>query len=217
MKALFSYKEFINMMEKNHLPVIKQNIPEKGSSISVHDGYLTLIISGIVAGYCQNQPENIMNLVGEGCFLGMAQLVEDDTIPLNYQTLSACTLYRYRIEDIQYVLTFPENYGFQYFMTKKLANSFFYKAESISYLQSNVKHRLAYVVKGIIKSIIKEEEKDVYILPSCITTTVLRNYSTISSSAFYSNLAALREIGAITKINHCWHVNMEKLNFLLGE
>ncbi|WP_239255664.1 hypothetical protein [Listeria ilorinensis] len=86
-----------------------------------------------------------------------------------------------------------------------------------NYLQSNVKHRLAYVIKGIIKSIMKEEGGKVCVLPSCITTTVLRNYSTISSSAFYSNLAALREIGAITKVDHCWQVNMEKLHSLLAE
>ncbi|HCJ4363201.1 TPA: Crp/Fnr family transcriptional regulator, partial [Listeria innocua] len=49
------------------------------------------------------------------------------------------------------------------------------------------------------------------IIPKAVSTTVIKNYCTLSKAFFYSQLKELKEAGIISKVKLQGHVNMEAL------
>ncbi|WP_239256754.1 Crp/Fnr family transcriptional regulator [Listeria ilorinensis] len=214
METLFSYEEFIVMMKKYDFPVKSEVISAKKKIFEENNDYVSLLVSGVAAGYLKNRPKEIFSIIGKGFFMGYSKVLDNNQEFIDYKTLSDCIIYSYRKEDIQYALSFSENYGFQYFIMKSVCSAMFDKA---ILLHQPLRHHLATVFKNIVEILAVEKVEHVYILPKEVTTSVIMGYSTLSRSSFYTQLLALREAGIIEKNNNCWCVDLDLINQLLAE
>ncbi|HCJ4859018.1 TPA: Crp/Fnr family transcriptional regulator, partial [Listeria innocua] len=142
-------------------------------------------------------------------FMGYYTIFQNRPLVLTYQTLTECEIIIYKKKDIEYSLSlFPENFGFQYTIMRSIAKHGYYK----SLLQyRDKKDQLAFVFEMLIKILDIQPEDGVAIIPKAVSTTVIKNYCTLSKAFFYSQLKELKEAGIISKVKLQWHVNMEAL------
>ncbi|MBF2455219.1 Crp/Fnr family transcriptional regulator, partial [Listeria seeligeri] len=95
-----------------------------------------------------------------------------------------------------------------YTIMRSIAKHGYYK----SLLQyRDKKDQLAFVFEMLIKILDIQPEDGVAIIPKAVSTTVIKNYCTLSKAFFYSQLKELKEAGIISKVKLQWHVNMEAL------
>ncbi|MBF2631764.1 Crp/Fnr family transcriptional regulator [Listeria seeligeri] len=81
----------------------------------------------------------------------------------------------------------------------------------LTYQYRDKKDQLAFVFEMLIKILDIQPEDGVAIIPKAVSTTVIKNYCTLSKAFFYSQLKELKEAGIISKVKLQWHVNMEAL------
>ncbi|WP_099223827.1 Crp/Fnr family transcriptional regulator [Listeria costaricensis] len=215
MEEIFSYQEFTAMMKKYNFQVITEVVPSKKKILSDEDDlYVSLLMSGVTAGCLKENPKEILTIIGKGYFIGYHKVLDHEPVLVEYKALSDCLIYKYRKEDVQYALSFSENYGFQYFIMKSVCLAVYNKA---MLMHQPLHHYLAAVFKTIVDIVVGEEIEDICVLPKGITTSVIMSYSTLSRSSFYTQLLELRQAGIIEKNNNCWSVDMRSIHQLLEE
>ncbi|MBC1376369.1 Crp/Fnr family transcriptional regulator [Listeria farberi] len=208
----FNHKEFVTMMEQYNLKSHIITVPEHtvlNDLVLENPDCVYLLRSGILAGYIDFDNDKIYSIFSSNFFMGYYTIFENRPLVLTYQTLTECEIIIYKKNDIEYSLSlFPENFGFQYTIMRTIAKHGYYK----SLLQyRDKKDQLAFVFETIIKILDIQLVDGIAILPKAISTTVIKNYCTLSKAFFYSQLKELKEAGIISKVNLQWHIDMEAL------
>ncbi|MBC1338747.1 Crp/Fnr family transcriptional regulator [Listeria innocua] len=208
----FNHKEFVTMMEQYNLKSNSITIPEHtvlNDLVLENKDCVYLLKSGILAGYIDFDNDKIYSIFTSNFFMGYYTIFQNRPLVLTYQTLTECEIIIYKKKDIEYSLSlFPENFGFQYTIMRSIAKHGYYK----SLLQyRDKKDQLAFVFEMLIKILDIQPEDGVAIFPKAVSTTVIKNYCTLSKAFFYSQLKELKEAGIISKVKLQWHVNVDAL------
>ncbi|ADB67075.1 Crp/Fnr family transcriptional regulator [Listeria monocytogenes] len=208
----FNHKEFVAMMEQYNLKSNSITIPEHtilNDLVTENRDCVYLLKSGILAGYIDFDNDKIYSIFTSNFFMGYYTIFDNSSLVLTYQTLTECELIIYKKKDIEYSLSlFPENFSFQYTIMRTIAKHGYYK----SLLQyRDKKDQLAFVFEMLVKILDIPVEDGVAVLPKSISTTVIKNYCTLSKAFFYSQLKELKEAGIISKVKLQWRINMEAL------
>lgn len=208
----FNHKEFVTMMEQCNLKSNSITIPEHtvlNDLVLENKDCVYLLKSGILAGYIDFDNDKIYSIFTSNFFMGYYTIFQNRPLVLTYQTLTECEIIIYKKKDIEYSLSlFPENFGFQYTIMRSIAKHGYYK----SLLQyRDKKDQLAFVFEMLIKILDIQPEDGVAIFPKAVSTTVIKNYCTLSKAFFYSQLKELKEAGIISKVKLQWHVDVEAL------
>ncbi|EQC0676815.1 Crp/Fnr family transcriptional regulator [Listeria innocua] len=208
----FNHKEFVTMMEQYNLKSNSITIPEHtvlNDLVLENKDCVYLLESGILAGYIDFDNDKIYSIFTSNFFMGYYTIFQNRPLVLTYQTLTECEIIIYKKKDIEYSLSlFPENFGFQYTIMRSIAKHGYYK----SLLQyRDKKDQLAFVFEMLIKILDIQPEDGVAIFPKAVSTTVIKNYCTLSKAFFYSQLKELKEAGIISKVKLQWHVDVEAL------
>lgn len=193
MEDLFTYKEFINMMEKFGVNHTKRKLIQGENMLTkaADENSVILLVDGYVSSYTCEAPQKLLTIFEPGIFLSYFILEKTPVVVSNIALSKTCEIYEYKKEDVEYALTlFPENFGFQYFFLKKLGRHLFYKA-----LLNGKEHKekLYYAVKYLGELVGSRDEEGNIILPNEITLKVLIEYSTLSKAAFYRQRISLLE------------------------
>ncbi|MBC1543044.1 Crp/Fnr family transcriptional regulator [Listeria cossartiae] len=193
MEELFTYKEFINMMQKYGIRHTKrklrrgENLMEKSSKLN----NVVLLIDGYISSYTCEAPEKLLSIFEPGIFLSYSILEDAPQIVTNIALSDSCEVYEYKKEDVEYALTlFPENFGFQYFFLKRIGRHLYYRALLNS---KEHKEKLYYAMKYLGELIGKTDKNGNVTLPPEVTLKVLIEYSTLSKAAFYRQRFRLLE------------------------
>ncbi|HFQ5770990.1 TPA: Crp/Fnr family transcriptional regulator [Listeria monocytogenes] len=193
MEKLFTYKEFVDMMQKYGIRHTKrklrrgENLMENASKFS----NVVLLINGYISSYTYESPEKLLFIFEPGIFLRYSILEDQPEFVTNIALSDNCEVYEYKKEDIEYALTlFPENFGFQYFFLKRIGRHLYYRA-----LLNGKEHKekLYYAMKYLGELIGKTDENGNVSLPPEVTLKVLIEYSTLSKAAFYRQRIRLLE------------------------
>ncbi|HBM4133585.1 TPA: Crp/Fnr family transcriptional regulator [Listeria innocua] len=208
----FNHKEFVTMMEQYNLKSNSITIPEHtvlNDLVLENKDCVYLLKSGILAGYIDFDNDKIYSIFTSNFFMGYYTIFQNRPLVLTYQTLTECEIIIYKKKDIEYSLSlFPENFGFQYTIMRSIAKHGYYK----SLLQyRDKKDQLAFVFEMLIKILDIQPEDGVAIFPKAVSTTVIKNYCTLSKAFFYSQLKELKEAGIISKVKLQLHVDVEAL------
>ncbi|MCD2224728.1 Crp/Fnr family transcriptional regulator [Listeria cossartiae] len=193
MEELFTYKEFIKMMQKYGIRHTKrklrrgENLMEKSSKLN----NVVLLIDGYISSYTCEAPEKLLSIFEPGIFLSYSILEDAPQIVTNIALSDSCEVYEYKKEDVEYALTlFPENFGFQYFFLKRIGRHLYYRALLNS---KEHKEKLYYAMKYLGELIGKTDKNGNVTLPPEVTLKVLIEYSTLSKAAFYRQRFRLLE------------------------
>ncbi|MDT0001759.1 Crp/Fnr family transcriptional regulator [Listeria cossartiae subsp. cayugensis] len=208
----FNHKEFVAMMDQYNLKSNSITIPEHtilNDLVTDNQDCVYLLKSGLLAGYIDFDNDKIYSIFTANFFMGYYTIFENTPLLFTYQTLTECEVIIYKKKDIEYSLSlFPENFGFQYTIMRTIAKHGYYKS-LIQYRDK--KDQLAFVFEMLVKLLDIEVENGVASLPKAISTTVIKNYCTLSKAFFYSQLKELKEAGIISKVKLQWCVNMDAL------
>lgn len=200
------------MMEQYNLKSNSITIPEHtilNDLVTENQDCVYLLKSGLLAGYIDFDNDKIYSIFTANFFMGYYTIFENTPLLFTYQTLTECEVIIYKKKDIEYSLSlFPENFGFQYTIMRTIAKHGYYKS-LIQYRDK--KDQLAFVFEMLVKLLDIEVENGVASLPKAISTTVIKNYCTLSKAFFYSQLKELKEAGIISKVKLQWRVNMDAL------
>lgn len=192
-EELFTYKEFIKMMQnygiKHKKRKLRRNEDVMTNSSNPHN--VILLIKGYISSYTCESPETLLSVFEPGVFLSYSILEDLPPLVTNIALSEECIVYEYEKEDIEYALSlFPENFGFQYFFLKKIGRHLYYKALLNA---KDHQEKLYYTIKYLGKLIGEKDEKGNIVLPSEITIKILIEYSTLSKAAFYRQRIRLIE------------------------
>lgn len=200
------------MMDQYNLKSNSITIPEHtilNDLVTDNQDCVYLLKSGLLAGYIDFDNDKIYSIFTANFFMGYYTIFENTPLLFTYQTLTECEVIIYKKKDIEYSLSlFPENFGFQYTIMRTIAKHGYYKS-LIQYRDK--KDQLAFVFEMLVKLLDIEVENGVASLPKAISTTVIKNYCTLSKAFFYSQLKELKEAGIISKVKLQWCVNMDAL------
>ncbi|EAD5709789.1 TPA: Crp/Fnr family transcriptional regulator [Listeria innocua] len=193
MEELFTYKEFINMMQKHGIKHRKRKFKhgEKITSDSSKLDSVILLIDGYISSYTRESPQKLLSIFEPGIFLRYCILEESPPTTEHIVLSETCEIYEYKKQDVEYALTlFPENFGFQYFFLKRFERHLFYRS-----LLNNKAHKdkLYYAIKYLGELIGSKDAQGNITLPSEITLKALIEYSTLSKAAFYRQRVSLLE------------------------
>ncbi|MCD2252599.1 Crp/Fnr family transcriptional regulator [Listeria marthii] len=193
MEELFTYKEFINMMQKYGIRHTKRKL-RRGENLMDNSSKLSnvvLLIDGYISSYTCEAPEKLLSIFEPGIFLSYSILEDAPQIVTNIALSDSCEVYEYKKEDVEYALTlFPENFGFQYFFLKRIGRHLYYRALLNS---KEHKEKLYYAMKYLGELIGKTDKNGNITLPPEVTLKVLIEYSTLSKAAFYRQRIRLLE------------------------
>lgn len=193
MEELFTYKEFINMMQKYGIRHTKRKL-RRGENLMDNSTKLNnviLLIDGYISSYTCEAPEKLLSIFEPGIFLSYSILEDAPQVVTNIALSESCEVYEYKKEDVEYALTlFPENFGFQYFFLKRIGRHLYYRALLNS---KEHKEKLYYAMKYLGELIGKTDKNGNITLPPEVTLKVLIEYSTLSKAAFYRQRIRLLE------------------------
>ncbi|EFR88657.1 Crp/Fnr family transcriptional regulator [Listeria sp. FSL L7-0123] len=193
MEELFTYKEFINMMQKYGIRHTKRKL-RRGENLMDNSSKLSnvvLLIDGYISSYTCEAPEKLLSIFEPGIFLSYSILEDAPQVVTNIALSESCEVYEYKKEDVEYALTlFPENFGFQYFFLKRIGRHLYYRALLNS---KEHKEKLYYAMKYLGELIGKTDKNGNITLPPEVTLKVLIEYSTLSKAAFYRQRIRLLE------------------------
>lgn len=193
MEELFTYKEFINMMQKYGIRHTKRKL-RRGENLMDNSNKLNnviLLIDGYISSYTCEAPEKLLSIFEPGIFLSYSILEDAPQVVTNIALSESCEVYEYKKEDVEYALTlFPENFGFQYFFLKRIGRHLYYRALLNS---KEHKEKLYYAMKYLGELIGKTDKNGNITLPPEVTLKVLIEYSTLSKAAFYRQRIRLLE------------------------
>ncbi|MBC2011897.1 MULTISPECIES: Crp/Fnr family transcriptional regulator [Listeria] len=193
MEELFTYKEFINMMQKYGIRHTKRKL-RRGENLMDNSSKLSnvvLLIDGYISSYTCEAPEKLLSIFEPGIFLSYSILEDAPQVVTNIALSDSCEVYEYKKEDVEYALTlFPENFGFQYFFLKRIGRHLYYRALLNS---KEHKEKLYYAMKYLGELIGKTDKNGNITLPPEVTLKVLIEYSTLSKAAFYRQRIRLLE------------------------
>ncbi|MBC2266535.1 Crp/Fnr family transcriptional regulator [Listeria sp. FSL L7-0083] len=193
MEELYTYKEFIKMMQKYGIKHQKRKLKrdENVMTNSSNPNSAILLIKGYISSYTCESPEKLLSIFEPGIFLSYSILENSPPIVTNIALSEECIVYEYKKEDIEYALSlFPENFGFQYFFLKMIGRHLYYRT-----LLNGKEHqeKLYYAIKYLGMLIGEKDEKGNVLLPPEITIKILIEYSTLSKAAFYRQRIRLIE------------------------
>ncbi|MBC1483186.1 Crp/Fnr family transcriptional regulator [Listeria sp. FSL L7-1485] len=205
----FNHEEFIHMMEQYKLESTQITVPANTilNDLALENkDCLYLLKIGIIAGYIDYEKNQIYSIFNDNFFMGYYTIFDNRPFTLLCQTLTECEIVIYQKKDIEFALSlFPENFSFQYTIMKTIAMHAYYK----SLLQyQNKKNQLAFAFETIVNLLNIDIIDGVATLPKSITTTLIKNYCTLSKAFFYSQLKELNALGIITKVDAKWQINM---------
>ncbi|EAE8347164.1 Crp/Fnr family transcriptional regulator [Listeria monocytogenes] len=199
MKDLFTYKEFISMMQKHGIEHKRRKIKrgEQVFSDSFDRNNVILLIDGYMSSYMREAPQKLLSIFEPGIFLRYSILEEVPPVLTNIALSDTCEIYEYKKEDVEYALTlFPENFGFQYFFLKKFGRHLYYRA----LLNGKAhKEKLYFAMKYLGELVGSKDDRGNIVLPIEITLKVLIEYSTLSKAAFYRQRTYLLEQNILKK------------------
>ncbi|WP_048626891.1 Crp/Fnr family transcriptional regulator [Listeria ivanovii] len=209
----FNHEEFVSMMDQYNLKSTRITIPEHtilNDLATEHENYLFLVKTGIIAGYIDFDKRKIYSVFNDNFFMGYFTIFDDTPLALTCQTLTECDVLLYKKKDVEYSLSlFPENFGFQYTIMKTIARHGYYK----SLLQyQNKKNQLAFAFETLVTLLNVDIIDGIATLPKPISTTIIKNYYTLSKAFFYAQLKELKEAKIISKVHSQWQIDMNALN-----
>ncbi|PZF88602.1 Crp/Fnr family transcriptional regulator [Listeria ivanovii] len=209
----FNHEEFVSMMDQYNLKSTRITIPEHtilNDLATEHENYLFLVKTGIIAGYIDFDKRKIYSVFNDIFFMGYFTIFDDTPLALTCQTLTECDVLLYKKKDVEYSLSlFPENFGFQYTIMKTIARHGYYK----SLLQyQNKKNQLAFAFETLVTLLNVDIIDGIATLPKPISTTIIKNYCTLSKAFFYAQLKELKEAKIISKVHSQWQIDMNALN-----
>ncbi|MBM5720727.1 Crp/Fnr family transcriptional regulator [Listeria ivanovii] len=209
----FNHEEFISMMDQYNLQSTRITIPEHtilNDLATELEDYLFLVKTGIIAGYIDFDRNKIYSVFNDNFFMGYFTIFDDTPLALTCQALTECDILLYKKKDVEYSLSlFPENFGFQYTIMKTIARHGYYK----SLLQyQNKKNQLAFAFETLVTLLNVDIIDGIATLPKPISTTIIKNYCTLSKAFFYSQLKELKEAKIISKVHSQWQIDMNALN-----
>ncbi|MBF2482536.1 Crp/Fnr family transcriptional regulator, partial [Listeria seeligeri] len=176
MEELFTYKEFINMMQKYGIRHTKRKL-RRGENLMDNSSKLSnvvLLIDGYISSYTCEAPEKLLSIFEPGIFLSYSILEDAPQVVTNIALSDSCEVYEYKKEDVEYALTlFPENFGFQYFFLKRIGRHLYYRALLNS---KEHKEKLYYAMKYLGELIGKTDKNGNITLPPDVTLKVLIEY-----------------------------------------
>ncbi|WP_239254656.1 Crp/Fnr family transcriptional regulator [Listeria ilorinensis] len=206
---MFSYQEFINVLDSNKIEYAKVRYPAAETITNdVKDDYVYLIIEGCAGAYFYHEPSKMYSLFGEGTMVGYCMILDAFPNKFIFKTVTECFVYIIKKADIEYVLTFPENYPFNYFFMKELSKVIYYKSLNSSIASED---KLLHCFVSIIQLLKVPVEKGYYVFPKKITTKILLQHSELNSSTFYKQLAKLREQDIVMKQENVWLLSQKKV------
>ncbi|WP_099222400.1 Crp/Fnr family transcriptional regulator [Listeria costaricensis] len=205
---MFSYQEFIKVLDANKIEYAKVRYPAaEVITNDAKDDYVYLIVNGCVGAYFCEEPSSMYSLFGEGIMLGYCMILDAFPNKFIYKTITESFIYVIKKADIEYVLTFPENYPFNYFFMREISKAIYYKSlTSCTSSEDKLLHCLFSIIQ-LLKIPVKE---GYYILPKKITTKILLQYSELNSSTFYKQLAKLRKQEIVVKHENVWMISQKK-------
>ncbi len=80
------------------------------------------------------------------------------------------------------------------------------------FCNTKTKNQLAFALEKIVKLLDVEIVDGLATLPKAISTTIIKNYCTLSKAFFYAQLKELKDVGIISIIQSKWQINMHALN-----
>ncbi|HHQ1002769.1 TPA: Crp/Fnr family transcriptional regulator, partial [Listeria innocua] len=114
MEELFTYKEFIKMMQNYGIRHKKRKLRrnEDVMTNSSSPNSVILLIKGYICSYTCESPETLLSVFEPGVFLSYSILEDLPPLVTNIALSEECIVYEYEKEDIEYALSlFPENFG----------------------------------------------------------------------------------------------------------
>ncbi|EAE8346569.1 Crp/Fnr family transcriptional regulator [Listeria monocytogenes] len=212
MDALFNYKEFVRLSHEGNIKYEKLKVPKHTylvDSASHRNNHVYLIVEGFVSISINPQSNSIYTILGKGSFVNYYSLFQGNVNDFLFTTISPCTIYKYSFKDLEYILsTFPENFGFQFFIMRDLAGHAFLKS---IFAETSSSDKLELSFSNMAKLHGTLYEKDSLILPKEIRTSTIAAYSNLSKSSFYKQLTLLKEQGKIWKKGREWVVRNKEL------
>ncbi|WP_099222255.1 cyclic nucleotide-binding domain-containing protein [Listeria costaricensis] len=204
MQNLFNHQELIRMMNQYHFLVKKEVYKPKEVIVeNVKDDYVYLLVNGCAAAYLNTEAKSLYSAIGAGYMMGYYMVMDNIPNQFTFKALSHCLVYKYKKADLQYALSFSENYGFQFFIMKELTRPLYLKSMLLYEEHQNFLLRSFVNLVQILRPTMDE---DFYIFSKEISTTFLNSYCMLSRSSFYQQLTALRDEGTIAKEDGCWKI-----------
>ncbi|WP_181249723.1 Crp/Fnr family transcriptional regulator [Listeria seeligeri] len=213
MSTLFNYREFIQLTKKGKVNYEKLTLPKNtliANTPEQPSDFVYLIVEGFVISSLAQKPSDVYTICSKGVFLNYYTLLDTEIQPFRFKTASKCTIYKYAMKDLEYILAmFPENYGFQFFIMKDLAAHLYYKT-LLNGCISTDKVKISFYNIAKLHGIPFEADK--VIIPKEIQTQVILSYSGLSRSTSYEQLSLLKKSGVTSKVNNQWVVHDQSLH-----
>ncbi|WP_088810187.1 MULTISPECIES: Crp/Fnr family transcriptional regulator [Listeria] len=193
MNTLFSTNEFVRAI-KVELPEAIKELEVPARTIVSFDemDVCYIIISGIVEGYIkrtmETKSDQVYSFFTEGDIVGFGQIF-DDFKGMIFETLTTTKVYAIKKEDLEYLLSFPHNAPFIYYIMKRLSSHYYLKSLLSIRSKENVLVQCMFNLSYLLDSNV--ESAHFVKLPKEYTHTRLMEYSTLSQGGFYKHLDLL--------------------------
>ncbi|WP_185475864.1 Crp/Fnr family transcriptional regulator [Listeria seeligeri] len=207
--------EFVQGTIKGDINYTELILPKNttlGDSLEYSRDFVYLVMEGFVQTSLVQSPTCVNTIYSKGAFLNYFSLLDQETQPFLFKTISDCVIYKYSMKDLHYFLAmFPENYGFQFFIMKDLAAHLYYRTQLISCASSD---KLKVSFQNMARLHGMALGRDKVIIPQTIQAPHIISYSSLSRSSGYKQLALLKEKGIVRQIEDQWIVHNHTLNNL---
>ncbi|WP_239257165.1 Crp/Fnr family transcriptional regulator [Listeria ilorinensis] len=209
----YNYHEFIKTAQTAKIPFVEQQL-EKNMQVynSIQaETDIFLVTDGFVGVYSRDSNYSLITVLGKGSFANYFTLLDNSPNRFSMKALSDCSIIRFKKKDIEYLLSmFPENYGFQFYITKRLASHTYLKSLVLS-LPSNkrVRKGIAALAQLLGKPMEKNGEQIIY-LSRHIKTSIIMDYCNLSKATFFRLLKELKDSGYLSKDGD-WYIHDPQL------
>lgn len=216
MNNLFNANEFVRAVKKEIPNAVKEVEIQARTMISFDElDVCYIIISGTVEGYIkrtmETKSDQIYSFFTEGDIVGFGQIF-DDFKGMVFETLTATRVYAIKKVDLEYLLSFPENSPFIYYIMKRFSTHYYIKSLLSIRSKENI---LIQSIFNLCYLLYPNLEKVNYVrFPKEYTHTRLMEYSTLSQGGFYKHLDLLYNEEVIFKDGSNIVVDIDKIREL---
>ncbi|WP_040504715.1 hypothetical protein [Listeria fleischmannii] len=216
MDNLFTPDEFINAIRDTLPNAINEKKLPANMEIPFNHATSYIIKSGTIAGYISRDIESkssqLYSFFSKGDFILFGQ-VFDDFSGMTFETLAPTSVYSIKQKDLQYLLHFPENSPFLYYIMKRFGVHYYLKSHLSMRVKENVLIQAIFNICFLRHPDLKEFDR-LLTLPKEYTASRIKEYSTLSQAGFYKHLKHAYEQKLLLKSEVGLQVDLERMEEL---
>lgn len=216
MDKLFTPDEFIDAV-RDTLPYAVNEIKFSANTEIPFDHATSYIIkSGTIASYISRDIESKSNQLysffSKGDFILFGQ-VFDNFSGMSFETIAPTSVYSIKQKDLQYLLHFPENSPFLYYIMKRFGVHYYLKSLLSMRTKENVLIQAIFNICFLRHPDFKQLDR-ILTLPKEYTASRIKEYSTLSQAGFYKHLKQAYNQKLLVKSADGLQVDLEKMEEL---